>query len=86
MADRSRSRSRSPDRGAPPADAPPADAPADGAPPADDGAPGMFNCSVIGSGICSCYQCQASYLKMSSNVLSAFYFQLQQPQMAEVKK
>lgn len=33
MADRSRSRSRSPDRGAPPADDPPADAPTGEAPP-----------------------------------------------------
>jgi len=40
MADRSRSRSRSPDRGGPPSDQPPADQPLgnDGAPPADDAA------------------------------------------------
>lgn len=38
MADRSRSRSRSPDRGAPPTDQPPADQPASEAPPAADAA------------------------------------------------
>jgi len=39
MADRSRSRSRSPDRGAPPASDPPADQNGDGAPPPADSAP-----------------------------------------------